>query len=184
METKENEHYIEFTQEFSVPVETLYEAWTSPDHLKQWWHPMQDALVNVKNELNEGGIVAYEFEKKEFEVTGNYQQVQPNEKLVYSWNWKFFNDLPDESYILTIGFESKDDVSILTVKQEGLPGEEAALPHQDAWKVAFESLKSHLEGNSEGNTAKENNSVKSNEGMNDRSGGYNELPEQAKVGGG
>jgi uncharacterized protein YndB with AHSA1/START domain len=192
METKENEHYIEFSQEFSVPAETLYEAWTSPEHLKQWWHPMQDSLVNVKNELNEGGVVAYEFEKKEFEVTGNYQQVQPNEKLVYSWNWKFFNDLPDESYILTISFESKDEGSILTVKQEGLPGEEAALPHQDAWKAAFESLKSHLEGNSEESTGeeskenagKENDSVKSDEGMNDRSGGYNELPEQAKVGGG
>lgn len=178
MEIKENEYSIEFSQDFSVPAETLFEAWTTPDKLKKWWHPMEDSLTDVNNDLQEGGEITYEFEKNEFRVTGKYKQVQPNEKLVYSWEWDFSNDLPDEKYILTIGFENKDSGSILHVKQEGLPGEEAAMPHQEAWKTALESLKSFLE-----DAAKQNDSVKSDDGMNDRSGGYNELPEQSKVGG-
>ncbi|MBE9463422.1 SRPBCC domain-containing protein [Dyadobacter subterraneus] len=178
MEIKENEYSIEFSQEFTVPAETLFEAWTTPEQLKKWWHPMQDSLTNVQNDLQADGEIIYEFEKNEFRVTGKYQQVDLNEKLIYSWDWDFSNDLPDEKYILTIGFENKENGSILRVKQEGLPGEEAALPHQDAWKTALESLKTFLDG-----SPSKNNSVESDEGMNDRSGGYNELPEQSKVGG-
>lgn len=178
MEIKENKYDIEFSQEFSVSVETLFDAWTAPDKLKQWWHPMEDSLSEIRNELKDGGEIVYEFEKKEFRVTGKYQQVKPNEKLVYNWDWDFSNDLPEEKYILTIGFETSDSGSILHVKQEGLPGEDAALPHQDAWKTELANLKSYLE-----NAAEQNDSVKSDQGMNDRSGGYNELPEQSKVGG-
>ena len=178
MEIKENKYDIEFSQEFSVSAETLFEAWTTPDQLKSWWHPTGDSLSEVKNELRDGGAIVYEFEKKEFRVTGKYQEVKLNEKLVYSWEWDFTNDLPEEKYILTIRFENNASGSILHVKQEGLPGEEAALPHQDAWKAELENLKSYLE-----NAADQNNSVKSDQGMNDRSGGYNELPEQSKVGG-
>ncbi|WP_159476502.1 SRPBCC domain-containing protein [Dyadobacter sp. 3J3] len=148
MEIKENEYSIEFSQDFTVPAETLFEAWTVPEKLKQWWYPMENSLSDVKNELEDGGEVLYEFEKKEFRVTGKYQQVRINEKLVYSWEWDFSNDLPDERYILTIGFEDKESGSILHVKQEGLPGEAAALPHQDAWKAALGSLKGFLENSS------------------------------------
>ncbi len=179
MEIKENEYSIEFNQDFSVSAEILFEAWTASDKLKQWWRPMGDSLSEVRNEVKEGGEIVYNFEKNEFRVTGTYQEVRPNENLVYSWNWDFSNDLPDEKYQLTIRFENTDSGSTLHVKQEGLPGEDAALPHQEAWKTALESLKSFLE-----NADHQNNSVKSDEGMNDRSGGYNELPEQAKVGGG
>lgn len=178
MEIKENEYSIEFSQDFPVPAEKVFESWTAPDKLKQWWHPMETSLSEVKNDLQNGGEITYEFEKNEFRVTGKYQEVQLNEKLIYSWDWDFSNDLPDEKYILTIGFENNGAGSILHVKQEGLPGEEAALPHQEAWKTALESLKSFL-----GKADNQNNSVKSDEGMNDRSGGYNELPEQSKVGG-
>lgn len=178
MEIKENEYSIEFSQDFPVSTETLFEAWTTPEKLKQWWHPMENSLSEVKNDLRDGGEIIYEFEKNDFRVTGKYQRVELNKKLIYSWDWDFSNDLPDEKYILAIGFENKDSGSILHVKQEGLPGEEASLPHQEAWKSALESLKSFLE-----NTAVQNNSVESDEGMNDRSGGYNELPEQSKVGG-
>jgi uncharacterized protein YndB with AHSA1/START domain len=187
METKENANNIEFSQDFSVPVDVLYEAWTTSEHLKQWWHPMGDSLSNVENDLSEGGTVSYEFEKKEFRVSGNYKQVQPSEKLVYTWNWEFFNDLPNEAYTLTITFESTGNGSILHVLQEGLPGEDKSLPHQDAWKTALESLKSHLEQTADqnGNAAspETRDNLKSDEGMTDRSGGYNELPDQAKVGG-
>ncbi|MCF0056000.1 SRPBCC domain-containing protein [Dyadobacter sp. CY356] len=179
MEIKENEYSIEFSQDFSVSAEILFEAWTAADKLKQWWHPMGDSLSEVHNIVEEGGEITYDFEKGEFRVTGKYQEVKLNENLVYSWNWDFSNELPDEKYLLTIRFENTDSGSILHIKQEGLPGEEAALPHQDAWKTALENLKSFLE-----NADTPTDSVKSDEGMNDRSGGYNELPEQAKVGGG
>ena len=175
-----NSNIIEISETFSVPVEDLYKAWTDAEALKQWWHPIGDSLESVTNELNEGGVVAYEFANKGFNVSGNYSEVKPNEKLVYTWNWEFKDELPSESYTLEIGFESSESGSTLHVKQHELPDDAIAKPHKDAWHTALDSLKAYLENPKTGNTE----DLKSDEGQSDRSGGYNEDPEQAKVGGG
>ncbi|TDE14503.1 SRPBCC family protein [Dyadobacter psychrotolerans] len=191
METNQ-QHKIETSQEFAVPVEMLFKAWTEQEHLQKWWRPMGETLESVKSELEEGGANEYYFESKAFKITGNYQQADVNKKLVYTWNWDFEgNELENEKYILHIKFESTDGGSKLLVVQEGLASEEVLPAHEDGWKTGLESLKSYLEVSSDGSSSEnksssvnESDSVKSDEGMNDRSGGYNELPEQAKVGGG
>lgn len=185
MDENQKTHTIELDQDFSVPVEELFTAWTEADHLKEWWHPMDDSVEDVKNELQEGGVVEYHFAGKKFDVKGNYKEVKPNEKLVYTWDWEFEENLKNESFVLTITFESTENGSKLHVKQEAFTDEQAAAPHEDAWKKGLQDLKAHVEKSSGSeNSAAESDSVKSDEGMNDRSGGYNELPEQAKVGGG
>ena len=181
------QHKIEISQEFSVPVEKLFAAWTEQEHLKQWWHPMNETLAELKSELQEGSAIEYYFEGKAFEIKGNYQQADVNKKLVYTWNWDFAGEeLANEKYILHITFESTDGGSTLHVVQEGLASEEVLPAHEEGWKAGLQSLKSYLENSSgqEQSQGNESDSVKSDEGMNDRSGGYNELPEQAKVGGG
>jgi len=184
MANEQNSNIIEISEEFSVPVETLFKAWTEVEHLKQWWSPMGDSLEKVTNELNEGGVVAYDFKSGDFNVKGNYQEVKPNEKLVYSWNWEFKDGLPQESYTLTIGFESTEKGSVLHVRQEELKDDEVAKPHKDAWRIALDSLKAHLQKTEESEEHADGNDLKTDEGQSDRSGGYNESPEQAKVGGG
>jgi len=180
METSDKTHKIELSQDFSVPVETLFEAWTDPERLKQWWHPMGDSLENVKNELHSGGAVEYEFQKKEFKVNGNYKEVEINKKLVYSWNWDFEReDFLNETYTLSIRFEANGNGSTIHILQDGLASEEVLPPHEEAWKAGLESLKEYLGKTSDPTKA----DLKSDEGQSDRSGGYNELPEQAKVGG-
>ena len=188
METNQKSHTIELSQEFSVPVEELFKAWTEAEHLKQWWHPMDSSLENVKNELQEGGAVEYEFESKDFIVKGNYKEVQINQKLVYSWNWEFSDNLKNEDYTLTISFEPNDNGSTIHVKQEGLASEEVAPPHEEGWKAGLDSLKAYLDKSEETSTTSSDtpasdDNLKSDEGMSDRSGGYNEAPEQVKVGG-
>lgn len=186
METNQKTHTIELTEHFSVPVEKLFQAWTEEEQLKQWWHPMDDSLENVTNELQEGGAIVYEFQSKDFRVSGNYKEAEMNKKLVYSWDWEFKEGLENENYTLTIEFESEGSGSVLRVKQDGLHSDEAIKPHKDAWEIGLQSLKAHLEkssGTGENDLTKRDN-LKSDEGMNDRSGGYNESPEQAKVGGG
>ncbi|WP_221392631.1 SRPBCC domain-containing protein [Dyadobacter sp. NIV53] len=179
MDENQKTHNIELDQDFQVSVEELFKAWTEADHLKEWWHPMDDSLEDVKNELQEGGAVEYHFAGRKFDVKGNYKEVKPNEKLVYTWDWEFEENLKNESFVLTITFESNESGSRLHVKQEGFRDEQAVGPHEEAWKKGLEDLKAHLEKSS----SSVSDSVKSDEGMNDRSGGYNELPEQAKVGG-
>lgn len=179
MDTDQNANTIQISKEFAVDVNKLFQAWTEPDQLKQWWHPSGNSLKDVKNDLREGGEVTYEFQEAGLIISGNYKQVSPNEKLVYSWNWNLTENNEEASYTLTISFEGKESGSILHILQEGFSGPEAIKPHQEGWNNGLESLKQFLESSGTGN-----DNLRSADQMNDRSGGYNEAPEQVKVGGG
>jgi len=187
METKQNENTVELSKDFSVPVERLFQAWTEPEELKQWWHPMDNTLENVINELHEGGLVEYNFQDKNLKISGNYQEVSPNEKLVYSWNWELTDSkLHNASYTLTITFESAEGGSRLHVKQEGSSEYEATQSLEEGWKNGLDDLDAYLSQSSDSTQSNDSGNSKLEDGnsMYDRSGGYGESPEQAKVGGG
>lgn len=172
---------VETSKEFPVAVNRLYEAWTKPQDLKQWWKPMNDSLADVTNELNEGGTVSYVFENSGLQITGKYSEVVENEKLVYSWDWKFPADaIKDASYNLTIQFKSTDNGSTLHVKQEDFKDEEGVLVHRQGWEKSLNDLQQYL--SDPGSSQDQQSDTSTSEG--DRTGGYNEAPEQIKVGGG
>ena len=196
METDQKTNVIEIERQFDVDVETLFKAWTEAEQLKQWWHPMGETLTDVKNELQEGGAVEYYVGEAGLEITGKYSEVVPNEKLVYSWVWNMSDEGSESGYKLHITFLPEGEGSKLKVLQEGFSGPEFLKPHQEGWDKGLDDLSSFLgskNGNDSANSSQSNttdhqqpqrDNLKSDEGMSDRSGGYNEAPEQVKVGGG
>jgi uncharacterized protein YndB with AHSA1/START domain len=130
------------SKDFTVPVEALYQAWTSEAQLKQWWKPMQHQLTEVKNELQEGGNIEYRFSgnAEDLVITGH-----PNEKLVYTWNWHMPGaDVPESEYVLDIGFSAADNGSKITVEQRNFASEESIKPHQQGWVQALDDLAAFL----------------------------------------
>ncbi|MCF2505583.1 SRPBCC domain-containing protein [Dyadobacter sp. CY107] len=204
MDTEQKTNVIEIERSFDVDVETLFKAWTEAEDLKQWWHPMGDSLVDVKNELKEGGAVEYHVGESGLQITGTYSEVIPNEKLAYSWVWNMSDEGSESGYTLNVTFSTDGEGSKLKVIQEGFSGPEFLKPHEDGWEKGLNDLSAFLSSGSENteiaaseNTEKDSaqtsgsdqdatkqDNVKSAENMTDHSGGYNEDPEQVKVGGG
>ncbi len=144
----ENNNKLNLTKEFPVPVEALYQAWTSEEQLKQWWKPMKLQLQEVKNELQEGGDITFRFNgaAEDLVITGKYKELQPNQKLVYTWNWQLPGAAVQESeYVLTINFTGTDQGSKIEVQQENFANEEAVKPHQQGWTQALEDLAAFLD---------------------------------------
>lgn len=178
-----NTFKVEASKDFETPVDQLYAAWTQPEQLKKWWKPMTNSLTDVTNDLKEGGTVKYVFQNN-LTISGTYEEVKEAERLVYSWDWHFAEDvLKNANYKLTVEFKSNGNGSSIKVLQDNFQDEEGTLPHQEGWNKGLEDLHQYLsEGNSQtSNTSSENNDPKNVDG--DRSGGYNEAPEQTKVGG-
>ncbi len=144
MADKETSLLVE--KSFPVSVQVLADAWTSPEKLKQWWKPAGNQLKNVENDLKTGGKILYEFGtqsgQEDLKITGEYQEVQPDKKLVYSWNW----DLPttqavtDNEFRLTVEFEPEGNGSKLKVTQENFKAQESIHPHQEGWNKALDDL--------------------------------------------
>ncbi|MDQ3277434.1 MAG: SRPBCC domain-containing protein [Bacteroidota bacterium] len=136
---------VHVTKGFTATKQELYSAWTEPEQLKQWWKPLNKQLLEVENDIRQGGTVRYRFEG-DLEIGGTYKEVEEGSKLVYSWNW----NVPDESlqkgeYLLTVQFREEGNGSAIEISQEEIRQEHAVKPHEEGWQESLDALRSHLE---------------------------------------
>ncbi len=150
----ENHLKLETEKDFSVKKEILYKAWTSENDLKQWWKPMGNHLTKVVNDLKPDGEVSYHFENNDndeaFTITGEYEEVIENEKLIYTWMWNLPGDNQIKSdFKLHISFVEDGDKATLKVVQENIQDEEALKTQRESWNKALVDLENFLQQNSE-----------------------------------
>jgi uncharacterized protein YndB with AHSA1/START domain len=170
---------LEISRKFQSSKERLFNAWTNPEQLKQWWKPLGKQLVKVENTQQEGGTLAYHFDDDDLVIEGKYLKVLNHEILEYSWNWHFtMAPVNDAAYRLTVHFEGDEAQSTISIVQDGFQNEESIQPHRQGWEQGLEQLKSHLENKDEQQTGSASSSQQP------VIAGYNEAPEQVKVGGG
>jgi uncharacterized protein YndB with AHSA1/START domain len=145
-----NGNALTASKEFNVPVEQLYEAWTDPEQLKQWWKPMDLSLSEVTNELKENGQILYKFEGESgsgLTITGNYQSVQPGERLVYTWNWALPDDKLNSQFKLEVSFSSNNAGSSIEVSQQEDADQESVKPKEGGWDNQLNNLAAFLTSN-------------------------------------
>jgi uncharacterized protein YndB with AHSA1/START domain len=70
-----------------IPPETVWAAWTTPEHLKHWFTPAPWQTVDCEIDLRPGGIFRTTMrspEGEEFPNFGCYLEVIPNEQLIWT----------------------------------------------------------------------------------------------------
>ena len=148
MENKEI--HLEVEKTFPVNVDELYDGWVNPEKLKQWWKPAGNQLKEVEIDVTKGGQFRYVFETKDGEedlkITGDYKEVEPKKRLVYSWNWELPHTqaVPNNEFQLTIEFSDDQNNSKLKVTQENFKDQESIHPHQEGWNKALNDLHNFL----------------------------------------
>lgn len=63
---------------FDAPIELVWEAWTQPDHVAQWWGPKGMALTVVEHDFKVGGKWKYVMPMpngEEFISEGQYSEI-------------------------------------------------------------------------------------------------------------
>ncbi|MBL8646332.1 MAG: SRPBCC family protein [Sphingosinicella sp.] len=74
-------------REIDVPVELVWEAWTTPDSIKEWFCPKPWSVSSCEIDLRPGGkfnTVMRSPEEQEFPNSGCYLEVVPNQRLVFT----------------------------------------------------------------------------------------------------
>lgn len=70
-----------------APRALLWKAWTSPEHLKEWFVPKPWSIARVELDLRPGGVfrtVMMDPEGKEYDNPGVCLEVVPQERLVFT----------------------------------------------------------------------------------------------------
>jgi uncharacterized protein YndB with AHSA1/START domain len=74
-------------REVDVPPELVWEAWTKPEHVKEWFAPKPWEIAECEIDLRPGGAfrtVMRSPEGEEFPGSGCFLEVVPNERLTWT----------------------------------------------------------------------------------------------------
>ena len=125
--------------------EKIYAAWTQPAQLAKWFGPDAGPVLRAETDVRVGGrfhIVFRSEDGEEHDVSGTYQEVVPNEKLKFTWQWI---TLPERQSLVTILIKAEGDGSMLTLIHEQFFDEAARDGHEWGWNGALSKLERVLE---------------------------------------
>jgi uncharacterized protein YndB with AHSA1/START domain len=117
------ERELVVTRTFDGPARLVFEAWTRPDLLKQWWVPksMGMSLLSLDADVRTGGSyrLVFKYDASTMEFFGKYIEVTPYSRLVWT------NEEGGESAsVTTVTFEETGGTTLL-VMRELFPSKEA-----------------------------------------------------------
>ena len=98
---------------FDVPRKKVWEAWTDPEHIVQWWGPKGMNIKIVEHEFKVGGKWKYTMpmpDGSEFISEGVYAEIVVPEKIVTSANFRPMT----EGVTIQVLFEEKGDKTDFT----------------------------------------------------------------------
>lgn len=76
----------ELTRVFDAPRALVFEAWSKPEHVSKWFAPKPLVITQCEMELRSGGVFKFTMKmgETEFPFVGKFEEVVPNEKIVFS----------------------------------------------------------------------------------------------------
>jgi uncharacterized protein YndB with AHSA1/START domain len=86
MAARNKTNVISLTRVYDAPLEAVWQAWTDPEALAQWWGPRGFTLTHHSRDLRPGGHWHYTMhgpDGTDYENTTHYLEVVPQQRLVY-----------------------------------------------------------------------------------------------------
>ncbi len=127
---------------FKAPRDLVFEAFTDPQRFQAWWGPHGCNSTVHELDVRVGGAYRIEMHMPSGSVhklSGTYHEVDPPERLVYSWIWGQ-GDLEGLEMTVTLEFDEHPDGTQLRLTHGGLPSEEARRLHGEGWGSCFDCL--------------------------------------------
>jgi uncharacterized protein YndB with AHSA1/START domain len=124
--------------------EKVFEAWTRPEIVKQWMGPGPVTVTRVTADAKVGGSYRIEMDNAgtKYVTFGEYLEVVPNRKLVFTWGWEGPNRYETR---VTVLLEDRDGGTELTLLHERFANAEDMGHHEHGWTGSLEKLAAAVE---------------------------------------
>ena len=135
---------LQITRTFPASPQKVFEAWTDPQQLGRWSAPTAEYDVSAQVDLRVGGRYRIQMTHSSGAVhtaLGEYREVQPPNKLVYTWGWE---DGSVSDTLVTVEFRDRDGATELTLTHERFPDAEWRDKHNQGWSGCIARLESLL----------------------------------------
>jgi len=128
---------------YDAPRERLYEAWTTPQILKEFFAPADVKVEDVQIDLRIGGgycIAVRNPEGEVWRVRGLYRELSPPQRIVCTWSWEEDDASLERETRLTLEFFEKGSQTELVLTHELFRDSEQRDNHERGWTKILEVL--------------------------------------------
>ena len=133
---------LRITRNFDATPERVYQAFTNPGDLEKWFGPKGVDCIVHDIDPRPGGAYSFTMRNEngeEHPLSGVFQEVIPDKKLVYTWTWAT-GTLEGVETRVTLDFRELDGGTELTLTHELLPTDTAVEMHNVGWTGSFNCL--------------------------------------------
>ena len=144
MTTKTSEKTsLEIKRFINAPRARVYAAWTDPTQLKEWWGPESVRTRNFTADARVGGKYRWDLfnqEGEEMTVFGEYRELVPGKKIVFTWKWDDDENWEEHNSVVTVEFSDRDGGTDVRLIHEKLPNAESRDRHNEGWNSVLDRL--------------------------------------------
>jgi len=136
---------LTIVRRIKAPPQKVYDAFTRPEMISQWWGPDAGPVLHVETDVRVGGrfrIVFQTLDGETHEMSGAYRVVEPGRKLVWDTTWITF---PERQSVVTVDVVAIDGGAELTVHHVQLHDEAVRDLHHAGWIGTLNKLQTLLE---------------------------------------
>ena len=138
---------LEIKRFIKAPRDRVYAAWTDPTQLKEWFGPENVTTRNLVADVRVGGQFRWDCtdpEGNEVTISGEYREVEPGKKIVFTWQLEDDEDWKNRSSIVTVEFFDREGGTELRLTHEKLPNEASRDDHTKGWNSVLDKLEKFL----------------------------------------
>ena len=134
---------LEIKRLIKAPRERVYAAWTDAAQMKQWFGPENVQTRDLIADARVGGTFRWDLtnpEGEEMTMRGEFRELQPDKKIVFTWQWEDDEDWENHTSIVTVELFDADGGTELRLTHEQLPNEASRDGHTGGWNSALDKL--------------------------------------------
>jgi uncharacterized protein YndB with AHSA1/START domain len=127
----------------NAPRARVYAAWTDPAQLKEWWGPESVRTRNFAADVRVGGKYRWDLinqEDEEMSVFGEYRELVPEKKIVFTWKWDDDDVWENRNSVVTVELFDAAGGTELHLRHEQLPSTESRDRHNEGWNSVLDRL--------------------------------------------
>ena len=134
---------LRMTRTFGAPAQAVFDAFTSEEVMRRWWHAGNDWETPIATvDLRVGGevrvVMRNPHENAEHGGRGRYTEIEPPTRLAFTWVWDDDEDRVEQ--LIEVDFAEDDGATNVTFTHSGLWDEESLPEFESGWGKCFDNL--------------------------------------------
>lgn len=139
--TQDPSRVVRIERTFEAPVETVFDAWTTPEVIRRWFHCRSDwDTPEAEVDLRIGGKVLVVMRKPdgtEVKANGEFTIIDQPHRLVMTWT---FDDDPSNQQLLELTLSESDGSTTVILVNSGISGDDRRDAQHQGWDGCLNQL--------------------------------------------